>query len=453
MMPTTDETPQQLTDAAGTLVADRYRVLERIGRGGLADVYRATDEALGREVALKVFRAEFASAADLRRQQDEVRILATRSHPSLVTLFDAITDEQGRGVLVLEYVKGTDVRGRLRSGALPERAVAAIGADIARALAYLHGAGVVHRDVSPANILLPESTASGVAAKLTDLGIARLVDDAKVTATGTVIGTASYLSPEQAAGRPITAATDVYSLGLVLLECLTGHREFPGTAVESATARLSRDPRIPESLGPAWGELLRSMTSRDPAARLSAEEAAPRLSALLADEAPTAVLADSAEAPTAVLPDPAEVPTAPMSAKDAVTALGPTLVLPAGEGEDSDGQGADGRRPAGPDADERGAGRDARVSLPTAPESSVARAQRTARPERAGSRGGRRTALTIVLALDAVAAVVAVILAIGALAGSAAPAPDPVGGYPAVDGTLGTHLKQLEHQVSTSYTP
>lgn len=444
MMPTTDETPQQLTDAAGTLVADRYRVLERIGRGGLADVYRATDEALGREVALKVFRAEFASAADLRRQQDEVRILATRSHPSLVTLFDAITDAQGRGVLVLEYVKGTDVRGRLRSGALPERAVAAIGADIARALAYLHGAGVVHRDVSPANILLPESTASGVAAKLTDLGIARLVDDAKVTATGTVIGTASYLSPEQAAGRPITAATDVYSLGLVLLECLTGHREFPGTAVESATARLSRDPRIPESLGPAWGELLRSMTSRDPAARLSAEEAAPRLSALLADEAPTAVLADPAEAPTAVLPDPAEVPTAPMSAKDAVTALGPTLVLPAGEGVDSDGQDADGRRPAGPDA---------RVSLPTAPESSVARAQRTARPERAGSRGGRRTALTIVLALDAVAAVVAVILAIGALAGSAAPAPDPVGSYPAVDGTLGTHLKQLEHQVSTSYTP
>lgn len=408
MMPTTDETPQPLTDAAGTLVAGRYRVLERIGRGGLADVYRATDEALGREVALKVFRSEFADAADLRRQQDEVRILATRSHPSLVTLFDAITDAEGRGVLVLEYVKGTDVRGRLRSGALPERAVAAIGADIARALAYLHGAGVVHRDVSPANILLPESTASGVAAKLTDLGIARLVDDAKVTATGTVIGTASYLSPEQAAGRPVTAATDVYSLGLVLLECLTGHREFPGTAVESATARLSRDPRIPESLGPAWGGLLRSMTSRDPADRLSAEEAAPRLSALLAGDSPTAVLAA----------DPAEVPTAPLSAKDAVTALGPTLVLPAAQGSTAE-------RP------DLGA----------------------ARPEQPTSSGRRRSALAIVLAIDVMAAVVAMVLAIGALAGSAAPAPDPVGSYPAVDGTLGTHLKQLEHQVSTSYAP
>ena len=129
MMPTTDETPQPLTDAAGTLVAGRYRVLERIGRGGLADVYRATDEALGREVALKVFRSEFADAADLRRQQDEVRILATRSHPSLVTLFDAISDGDGRGVLVLEYVKGTDVRERLRSGAMPARAVAAMPAE------------------------------------------------------------------------------------------------------------------------------------------------------------------------------------------------------------------------------------------------------------------------------------------------------------------------------------
>ncbi|MBN9629806.1 MAG: serine/threonine protein kinase [Actinobacteria bacterium] len=395
---------QPATAAAGTLIADRYRILDRIGRGGLADVYRATDEALGREVALKVFRPEFASAADLRRQQDEVRILATRSHPSLVTLFDAISAADGRAVLVLEYVKGTDVRARLRSGAIAARAVAAIGADIARALAYLHGAGVVHRDVSPANILLPESTASGVAAKLTELGIARLVDDAKVTATGTVIGTASYLSPEQASGRPLTPATDVYSLGLVLLECLTGRREFPGTAVESATARLSRDPVIPEALGGAWAELLRAMTARDPAQRPTAGEAAVQLSALLAEEAPTAVL-----------PAPEEVPTAPLAARDVTTTLPPTLLLPS---------------PAAPEAD----------------------AGEPSRSGRATTTGRRRT-LAIILAVDAVAAVVAVILTIGALAGSAQPTPDPVGSYPAVGGTLGTHLKQLEHQVSTSYAP
>jgi len=410
-MPTTNETPRQLTGETGRLIADRYRILDRIGRGGLADVYSATDEALGREVALKIFRPEFASAADLRRQQDEVRILATRSHPSLVTLFDAISDAEGRGVLVLEYVKGTDVRERLRSGPLATPAVAAIGADIARALAYLHGAGVVHRDVSPANILLPESTASGVAAKLTDLGIARLVDDAKVTATGTVIGTASYLSPEQAAGRPLIAATDVYSLGLVLLECLTGRREFPGNAVESATARLSRDPVIPESLGVAWTELLRGMTAREPGARLAAGEAASRLSALLAEEARTAVL-----------PGPDEVPTAPVAARDVTTALPPTLLLPTSDGE---------------------------LTHPTTTDPETGP---PARPERAAS-PRRRTALAVILALDALAAVVAVILTIGALSASAHPAPDPVGSYPAVGGTLGTHLKQLEHQVSTSYAP
>jgi serine/threonine protein kinase len=423
-MPATDESPQQLDSPAGTLIADRYRILRRIGRGGLADVYSATDEALGREVALKIFRPEYASAADLRRQQDEVRILATRSHPSLVTLFDAIEDDEGRGVLVLEYVKGTDVRERLRSGALAAPAVAAIGADIGRALAYLHGAGVVHRDVSPANILLPESTGSGVAAKLTDLGIARLVDDAKVTATGTVIGTASYLSPEQASGRSVTAASDVYSLGLVLLECLTGEREFPGTAVESAAARLSRDPRIPTSLGRAWGDLLRAMTARDPALRLSAEEAAGRLSALLAEEAPTAVLRAPDEAPTEVLRESEEVPTAPLAAKDVVTALGPTLVLPAEPapemGQQEAGQPYSGR-----------------------PES---------RPGRSVSRR-RHPTLAIVLALDALAAVVAVILTVGALAAPGHPAPDPVSSYPAVGGTLGAHLKQLEQQVSTSYGP
>jgi serine/threonine protein kinase len=445
-MPTTDDAPRQLagktsdTGETGRVIADRYRILARIGRGGLADVYSATDEALGREVALKIFRPEFASAADLRRQQDEVRILATRSHPSLVTLFDAISDAEGRGVLVLEYVKGTDVRERLRSGPLAAPAVAAIGADIARALAYLHGAGVVHRDVSPANILLPESTASGVAAKLTDLGIARLVDDAKVTATGTVIGTASYLSPEQAAGRPLTAATDVYSLGLVLLECLTGRREFPGNAVESATARLSRDPEIPQSLGAGWSELLRGMTAREPADRLTAGDAASRLSALLAAEVRTETLAG-----------PDEVPTAPLAARDVTTTLPPTLLLPTPDAE---------RTRAVPPTlllQTSGAERTQAVS-PTAPEAgppptgSQPGTGHPAAPERPGL-PRRRTSLAVILALDAVAAVVAVILAIGALSAAARPAPDPVGSYPAVGGTLGTHLKQLEHQVSTSYAP
>ncbi|GMA95462.1 hypothetical protein GCM10025881_22860 [Pseudolysinimonas kribbensis] len=203
-----------------------------------------------------------------------------------MTLFDAVSDDRGRGVLVLEYVHGSDVRARLARGPLPPPEVAAIGADVARALAYIHGQGVVHRDISPANILLPDDNASGPTAKLTDLGIARLVDDAKITATGSVIGTAGYMSPEQAEGRPATPAGDVYSLGLVLLECLTGRREFPGSGVESAVARLARDPAIPPALPAAWQELLRTMTARDPDGRPTAAEAAQRLSALVSLQAP-----------------------------------------------------------------------------------------------------------------------------------------------------------------------
>ncbi|MFB9749734.1 serine/threonine-protein kinase, partial [Leifsonia shinshuensis] len=271
---------------AGERVADRYRLVERVGSGGMAEVFRAHDEMLGRDVALKIFRREFASAEDLQRQQAEVRLLANLSHPSLVTLFDTTSDVDGRGVLVLEYVDGTDAGARLKAGPLPAPAVAALGADIARALAYIHAKGVVHRDVSPANILLPGATSSGVAAKLTDLGIARLVDDARITSTGFVIGTASYLSPEQAAGGPVGAPSDVYSLGLVLLECLTGRREFPGSGVESAAARLARDPEVPATLDPDWRQLLRSMVARDPGDRPAADVVAARLGELLASAGP-----------------------------------------------------------------------------------------------------------------------------------------------------------------------
>jgi serine/threonine protein kinase len=245
----------------------------------MADVYRARDELLGRDVALKVFRRELATEDDLRRQQSEIRLLATLSHPSLVTLFDAVPGADGRGVLVLEFVDGPDLGSRLHAGLEPT-ALAAIGADVARALDYIHHRGVVHRDVAPANILLPAAERSGVGAKLTDLGIARLVDDAKVTGTGMVVGTAGYMSPEQVRGDAVGDATDVYSLGLVLLEGLTGRREFPGSAVESAAARLSRDPVVPEHLHAEWRELLRAMTAREAADRPSAETVAERLDGL-----------------------------------------------------------------------------------------------------------------------------------------------------------------------------
>ena len=427
-MATTDEIPTAAEDGAVPLIADRYRLLERIGHGGMAEVFRAQDQSLGRDVALKIFRRELASAEDLRRQEVEVRLLAGLSHPSLVTLFDATSDGDGRGVLVLEYVKGSDARDRLKDGPLSGPVVAAIGLDIANALAYIHNQGVVHRDISPANILLPDSLSTGVAAKLTDLGIARLVDDTKITATGSVMGTASYMSPEQALGRPLTGRSDVYSLGLVLLECLTGRREFPGTVAESAAARLTRDPAISTTLDPRWGTLLAAMTAREAEQRPSAEAVAAQLRALLDQDAWVGSIPDPGDLPTARM----EPPTEPVTA-----GTGPTLLLPTAEGAGTPTTGPTRLLPA---------------SEPE-PASATVPLTQPATPAPAAERPARRRILDLALAVDALVAVIAIILAGVTLSTADHSVPDPVTTYPAVDGPLGDHLKQLEDQVSRDWAP
>ena len=267
--------------AVDRLIAGRYRLRELLGRGGMATVYRADDESLGRTVAVKIFHAGLAHAQDARRQREETSLLASLNHPGLVTLFDAATDGDD-SFLIMEFVDGDDLKARMKAGALDSRSTALIGADIAGALAYIHGLGVVHRDIKPANILLVSITGvtNPTHAKLADFGIARLIESTHLTATGSLIGTASFLSPEQAEGGEVGAASDVYSLGLTLLECLTGDRAFPGTAVESAFARLHRDPTIPLELGPAWIALLSSATARDAAARPTAAEFARTLRSL-----------------------------------------------------------------------------------------------------------------------------------------------------------------------------
>src|SRR5205823_4403033 len=143
-----------------------------------------------------------------------------------------------------------------------------LGAQIGNALAYVHGHGTIHRDIKPANILIDREGQP----KITDFGIARLVDSARRTATGVTVGTAAYLSPEQVTGAEVGPACDVYSLGLVLLECLTGRREYPGTGAEAALARLHRPPEIPASLPRPWPGLLAAMTDSDPSRRPAAAE-------------------------------------------------------------------------------------------------------------------------------------------------------------------------------------
>jgi len=298
----------------GIVLDNRYRLEELLGRGATAEVYRGLDELLGRLVAVKVFHRGLGDANSVARQRTEMQVLAKLHHPHLITVYDArLGVDHGDGpdgpddadltYLVMELVEGGTLANRITPTGMPAADVARVGAAVAGALAAVHSQGLVHRDVKPANILI--STAGDV--KLSDFGIARELAAARLTAAADVIGTAAYLSPEQAKGAEVGPPTDVYALGLVLLESLTGHREYPGAAVESAVARLLRDPLIPANLPGAWPPLLRAMTQSDPARRPTAAEV----------EAALTGRGDIIGAPpaTATLPQPVPVIAAPPAAK------------------------------------------------------------------------------------------------------------------------------------------
>lgn len=299
--------------AIGQVLEGRYRLAEVIGVGGMATVYRARDDVLARDVAVKLFPPAGA-ADDQERQRAEISVLAKLNHPGLVSLLDAGSfgsDVAGQTYIVMELLPGPTLGDLLAGGPLAAEQVAVLGAQLATALSAVHDAGVVHRDIKPANVLVADAawrrdTAGGPPVKLADFGIARIADAARLTATGTTLGTATYLSPEQAVGGAVGPPTDVYALGLVLLECLTGRRAFVGTVAEVAAARLTADPDIPESVGRPWATLLRRMTDRDPGERPTVAEAATVLADLAARAEPTLVLAPHA---TAVLPATARIPS------------------------------------------------------------------------------------------------------------------------------------------------
>ncbi|CAN5371934.1 serine/threonine-protein kinase [soil metagenome] len=265
-------------------IADRYTVGDLLGRGGMADVYRARDELLDRDVALKVLRD--VSSVDAPRFASEAELLARLDHPAVVKVLDAGVDrapgddaEHGQPWLALELVSGSTLDALLRAETdRPDAAaLALLGAQVADGLAHAHERGIVHRDVKPSNVLV---TTTGVA-KLTDFGIARLADaSASLTITGHTMGTAAYLSPEQVRAEAVSGATDVYALGLVLLEALTGVRSYPGPAVEAALARLHRAPLVPTSLPAGWPGLITAMTASRADERPSATEVADRLRVL-----------------------------------------------------------------------------------------------------------------------------------------------------------------------------
>jgi serine/threonine protein kinase len=291
--------------ATATLVGNRYVLGPVIGRGGGADVFRADDTETGQTVAVKVLRS--ATPEDLGRFSLEAKTLSRLDHPAIVRMCDQ-GEHDGVPYLVLDFIDGEPLSAVLQRGPLSEDEVTRIGGVLAGALAHAHEAGVVHRDVKPGNVLFD---ARGNV-HLTDFGIARLTDVTAITAHGMVIGTAAYLSPEQLNGTGATSASDVYALGLVLIEALTGERVFTGTPSEAAVARLHRDPEVPETASPSLRLLLLAMTARDPADRPTASAVAASL-----DGESTTVLPiiDDATTVIAVEPEP-DTATGPVAETD-----------------------------------------------------------------------------------------------------------------------------------------
>jgi serine/threonine-protein kinase len=223
----------------GTVISERYRLEEKIGSGGMSSVYRAFDPTLERWVAIKLMHRDISHDPDqLERFRREARAVAQLNHPHVVTVIDAGEDD-GAPYIVFEYVEGETLKGRIRRlGRLPVSEAVAYAIEIGRALEAAHASKLVHRDVKPQNVLIdPDGRA-----KVTDFGIARSLEAQGLTATGRVLGTTDYVSPEQALGHEVTGQSDIYSLGIVLYEMLTGETPFKADTQVAVAMKHVREP-------------------------------------------------------------------------------------------------------------------------------------------------------------------------------------------------------------------
>lgn len=288
----------------------RYADPELVGRGGMADIYAAEDTELGRRVAVKVLSERFAEDPDIRERFKREALAAARlsGHPNIATIYD-VGETEGRPFIVMELADGGSLADRLEAGPVPsEQALAWLG-QAASALDFAHGEGIVHRDVKPSNMLLDRQGD----VKITDFGIALVLDEAATaaTATGTVLGTAGYLAPEQALGKRATAESDIYALGVVAYELLTGERPFERPSAAAEAAAHLNEPVVPPSeraglppqADPVFARVLaKDAAYRYPSAAAFVDELSPALQGEEAATAPLAVAAAGATEITRVAP-------------------------------------------------------------------------------------------------------------------------------------------------------
>ena len=275
-----------------------YEIVSSLGAGGMGEVYRARDESLGREVAIKVLPKELASDPDrLRRFEQEARAAAALNHPNILAVYGFSTTEEHAPYLVTELLQGQTLRERLQQGEIPVRKAVEFALQTARGLAAAHERGIVHRDLKPENLFL---TRDGVV-KILDFGLAKLIASeasssqtsvatASFTEVGVVLGTAGYMSPEQVRGQVVDHRSDVFSLGAILYEMLSGKRAFEGkTAADTMSAILKEEPAelsaSGRSLPPALGRVVDRCLEKDPAERFqSARDLAFNLELLSREE-------------------------------------------------------------------------------------------------------------------------------------------------------------------------
>ncbi len=252
----------------GLVLSDRYRLVRHVASGGMGQVWEALDDTLERRVALKIMHPHTREEVDLaERFRDEARFAAQLSHPHIVTVHDFLTDD-GLEYLVMEFVDGPTLSRVLAQGPLPPDEVRRLLGQLASALAVAHDAGIIHRDIKSANVLIVDD-----GAQLMDFGIARSVEGDSRTLTGEVLGTAHYLSPEQALGQKVGPATDVYSLGVLAHEMLTASKPFDrGTPIATALAHVQDPPPpLPEGTPGDLQTIITACLAKEPEHRPTAQ--------------------------------------------------------------------------------------------------------------------------------------------------------------------------------------